>query len=332
MVVAIWEDRMLKPAILALAALLPATSAQPCSFAGPSLAKARAFAAQDGERLWPGYGTTSFGFLLLTNEEETLLCRAEIPDGFSAAGTDQVTGCRRFIRARTELPDGLLAAMPLFGPPAVIVMGTPQATGHTEASWTRAILHEHFHQWQYAHPGYYERTSALNLAGGDRTGMWMLNFPFPYERADLVKAEADASHALAKALAARWTPRFYAEFDAYIGRRRAFAEAAGVRNWRYIEIQLWQEGVARWTELTLGKAFPDAEVKKSAAELEARTLAALRSPDLAAQKREFVYAYGAGEAMLMDACGNGWRRRYPVAIGLGPLLSESRMNCGRNGH
>ena len=317
-------------ALFAAGALLAAAQAsEPADAVAPHLANVRSFAQAEGEKVWPGYGSAPFGFLLVTDKQEILVCRDQVPDGFAPAGTDSATGCTRFTRARSGLPDNLLASMPLFGPPAVIVMGTPASTGRTEANWVRTILHEHFHQWQNALPDYYSRTLALKLTGGDETGMWMLNYPFPYVRSDVAHAHAAASQALADALAARWTPEFFRRFDAYLERRRAFEAASGHENWRYIELQLWQEGVARWTEIALGRAYPDADVAQSAEQLEERTIAALHSPDLAGQRREFVYAYGAGEAMLMEACGPNWRRRYPSVLALGPLLNEARANCGR---
>lgn len=320
---------MLKPAIALLAAVAAIQPADPGALVGPRLSEVRAFAKAEGDKLWPGYGAAPFGFLLISGKTETLLCRDQVPEGFAPAGADSSTGCSRFTRARARLSDNLLAAMPLFGPPSVIVMGTPETTGRTEANWVRTILHEHFHQWQNALPDYFPRTLALELTGGDDTGMWMLNYPFPYDRPDVVKAQAAASQALADALAARQTRDFYPKFDAYLARRRAFEAASGQRNWRYVELQLWQEGVARWTEIALGKAYPDKAVAESAGKLEERTLAALRSPDLPGQKREFVYAFGAGEAMLMEACGPQWRTRYPSVLELGSLIEDARRSCGR---
>jgi hypothetical protein len=317
-------------ALAATAALPAAATGDPVEVLGPHLAQVRSFAETEGERLWVGYGSAPFGFLLVTDDKELLLCRDQIPDGFTPAGKDGATGCDIHSRDRSGMPNTLLAAMPMFGPPSVIVMGTPESTGRSDADWVRTILHEHFHQWQNALPDYYPRTLALDLTGGDQTGMWMLNYPFPYDDADVVEAHAAASQALADVLDARGTPDFYPKFDAYLQSRRALEAAAGADNWRYAELQLWQEGVARWTEIALGKLYADSDVASAAAELEKRTLAALRTPDLAGQKREFAYAYGAGEAMLMEACGSGWRRDYPALLELRSLLEGARLNCGRD--
>jgi len=108
----------------------------------------------------------------------------------------------------------------------------------------------------------------------------------------------------------------------------AFARSVGAANWRYAEFELWKEGVARWTEIELGKTFPDPAIKASANQLEHQVRAWLDKPDIANAGREFVYPYGAAEAMLLEACDPRWRARYPKTLALGPLLDMSRGRCG----
>ena len=319
---------MIKFALLSLAALLVAQPPAPTIPA--RLAEARSFAKDQGDKLWTGYGQAPFEFLLVEKARETLLCRDTIPEGFSPAGTDAATGCKRYTRPRSELPDNLLAALPIFGPPSTIVMGTPQSTGRDEPDWTRTILHEHFHQWQDSFPNIFERMSNLDLAGDDKTGMWMLNYSFPYGDAASLKAFAPAAKALSEAVAARGTPGFGKALSNYLAQRSAFAVAVGERNWRYAELELWKEGVARWTEIQLGRSYPDPAVQNSAKALEARTLAWFDNPDIAKAGREFVYPYGAAEAMLLEACGPGWRSAYPNYLSLGPLFDEALRRCGKN--
>jgi hypothetical protein len=318
----------------AFAAPLSAATARNAGLAelGPQLAAARSFARAAGDRLWAGYGEAPFDFLLVGREGEILLCRANPPSGVEQIGRDLATGCPAYARPRSGLPDSLLAAMPLFGPPSTIVMGSPASSGRALPDWLRTILHEHFHQWQAELPDYYQRTAALDLAGGDRTGMWMLNFSFPYDDPAVGLAYAAASVALADALAARGGPAFLTAFDRYLEARREFAARAGTRNWRYVELQLWQEGVARWSEIALGLAYPDAAVRASAAQLERRSVEALRKPDLKAQRRELAYPLGAGEAMLLQHCGPEWRQDYRRSLALGPLLDSARARCARLSH
>jgi len=296
---------------------------------GASIAQVRSFAGSDGEKLWPGYGSAPFGFLLVAGDKEQLLCRTPAPKGFTSDGTDVASRCPRFVRARSGLPDNLLAAMPLFGPPEVIVMGTPATTGRSGAQWTRTILHEHFHQWQGELPDIYARISALGLSGDDKSGMWMLNYPFPYAESNTVTAFKPAAKALGEAVDARGKPSFRSKFADYLEARRKLAATVGPKNWRYAELELWKEGVARWTEIELGNTYPDVEVRTSAQELEAKTRAWLDTADIAGSGREFVYPYGASEAMLLDACGPSWRGAYPTQLGLGPLLENALRICRR---
>jgi hypothetical protein len=322
------------PVLIGLAALAataaPATTDKPAvPDLGPALAEARAYAAHDGETVWSGYGQAPFGFLLIEPEREVLLCQPGQVEGFSPDGADAATGCARAVRPRSGMPDRLLAAMAIFGPPSTIVMGTPQSTGRSRGSWVRTILHEHFHQYQDEQPGMYERQKALGLSDpADKSGMWMLNYPFPYADATVGAAYARASDALADAVEARGKPEFPAAFDRYLAARAAFQASVPERDWRYLEFELWKEGVARWTEVTLGRRYPDPEVRKAADALDAAALKQLRKPDLATQQRELVYAYGAAEAALIDSCKPDWRKAYFDQLTLAPLLKSARAACG----
>lgn len=302
----------------------PAASPEPL---GPELAALRTFASAQGERIWPGFGTAPFGMLLLREQQEILLCQPTLPAGFTADGRDAATGCARAVRPRSRFGAGMLAAMPLFGPPSTIVMGTPETTGLTLPRWRATVLHEHFHQWQTALPDYYSRVAALDLAGGDESGMWMLNFAFPYAEAAPAAAFAEASQALAEALTARGRPAFADRLATYLVRRRAFAAVSGERNWRYFDFQLWQEGIARWTELALGRASPDPVMRDDAQVRETELIAELRRPDLTGKGRVAVYAMGAAEGLLMEACRAPWRTRYPQVLAVGPLLEEAARSC-----
>jgi hypothetical protein len=315
--------------LLFLAATLAAPPAPAKPFdVSAAIAHVRKFAESSGDTLWRGYGSAPFGFLLVAGQQEQLFCQTPVPDGFTPDGKDASSGCARYVRPRSSLPDSLLAAMPIFGPPSTIVMGTPKTTGRSDPDWTRTILHEHFHQWQDSLPDFFERAAALGLSGEDHSGIWMLNYPFPYRDAKTVAAFDAASHALGAAVDARGKPGLKAKFAAYLVARQELAQTVGEKNWRYAEFELWKEGVARWTEIALGKRYPDPAVRASAVELERKSRAWLDKPDIAGAGREFVYPYGTAEAMLLEACWPGWRREYPKLLALGPLLEKAQRNCG----
>jgi hypothetical protein len=274
-----------------------------------------------GENLWSGYGKTAFGFLLVQPDHEILLCDDRLPDGFVRAADDPVLGCKQASGPTSWRQSSFLAAMPVFGPPSVIVMGTPATTGRTPGDWKMTILHEHFHQWQSAQLGYYDRVAALDLAGGDETGMWMLNYTFPYADVAVGNAHARASAALKAAIEAK-KKDVAAATKHYLVTRGDLQKSVSERDWRYFEFQLWQEGVARWTEFTLGAKSKDKDVRAAAAASRQKTLEALAIPALKAEGRVAVYAFGAGEAMLLDRINAQWRRCYLKDFALGPLFEK----------
>ena len=309
---------VLMQAAVALAPLDPALPA--------AVAAARATVAGPARDLWRDWETAPFGVLIVHGETETLLCHQGPAAAFTPGPDDPVTGCTTRSRARTFSPN-LRAAFPAVDGQPTVVIGVPEATELTLPQWQATVMHEHFHQWQTSRPGYYERVEALGLRGDDQTGMWMLNYAFPYDRKDVAAAFARASLALAAALEARDGPAFAGSLEAYMQARKRLAATVSAQDWRYFEFQLWQEGVARWSEIEAAALSPDPAVRAAAAARRASTLQQLKSPDLAARGRIAVYPFGAGEAMLLEACDPVWRKLYPDLTSLKPLLDQARAAC-----
>ena len=313
--------------LLAAILMQAVTAAAPLNPALPvAVASARATVAGPARVLWRDWERAPFGVLIVHDETETLLCHQGPAEGFAPGPVDAATGCPSHSRARTY-PPNLRAAFPAVDGAPTVVIGTPEATELSLPQWQATVLHEHFHQWQTSRPGYYERVEALGLRGEDQSGMWMLNYAFPYERKDVASAFAQASLALAAAVEARDGPAFAGSLEAYMQARKRLAATVEARDWAYFEFQLWQEGVARWSEIEAAAVSPDPAVRAAAAERHASTIAQLKSPDLAGQGRIAVYPYGAAEAMLLEACDPAWRKLYPDLVSLKPLLDQARAVC-----
>lgn len=270
------------------------------------------------ERIWPGWGEVQVPLLLVTDSVEYLLGHPR-PAGFLALD-DTVAGRAVWARARV-LPATLLATFPLAGVPTAVV-GTADRTGKRSPAWVLSVLHEQFHQWQYSRPGYYGRVAALGLAGGDSTGAWMLDYPFPYER----PAVGAALRRLGVALIAG---------SGVSAARRALVPLLTPPEERYLEFQIWQEGVARYVELVAARAaasapppnpefraLPDFESYARLAETLERNLTdGLRALAPARQGRLVFYPLGAGIAGYLDRRAPGWRRGYVDGpLGLDHLL------------
>jgi hypothetical protein len=286
------------------------------------LKSARTWVQRHGDTVWPGFRRAPFGFLLVEKDRELLLCDTRVPDGFRPLGRNESLRCSAATGPSSWRTANLQAAMPVFGPPSVIVMGSPSDTGLSPSEWISTVVHEHMHQWQAGLANYYDRVEALNLAGGDATGMWMLNYPFPYSEPKVVEAFASASKALAEAITA--TPdHVKAATEQYLQLRGQLSASVSVAQWRYYEFQLWQEGVARWTEIALANRVGTQTARHVAQMKTEQVLNGLRAPDLTRDARVSVYAMGAGEALLLERVRPNWRECYPRHLALGPLWDET---------
>ncbi|MEJ8629948.1 hypothetical protein P0F65_09315 [Sphingomonas sp. I4] len=89
---------------------------------------------------------------------------------------------------------------------------------------------------------------------------------------------------------------------------------------RYYEFQVGQEGVARWTELTLAR-HGDAAMRAHGRDYWtglSTSLEAIHDQGLKMWKRNAFYVYGAVEAEMLEQAGVDWRseyRRRPFGMG-----------------
>ena len=235
--------------LLGLSSLTPTglLSQSPLSNTGRArLAEANRLVRTLAERIWPGWERTPFALLLVTDSAEYLVGHPRPTSEFTGAGYDSTLGTDIRSRPRVFAPT-LLATFPAVGGLPTVVVGTAERTGKSSADWVLTLLHEHFHQWQYSLPDYYRRSEELDLSGGDSSGIWMLNYPFPYDSAPVQAAAKDLARALSRALDAAPRRRGSA-IQAVLRARTALAKHLAAADTRYLEFQLWQEGVARFIE------------------------------------------------------------------------------------
>jgi hypothetical protein len=274
-------------------------------------------ASQIQNQIWPDWSRTPAPLLLVTSDTEFLMHRAEPPEGFKKVGDDLYARPRQF-------PTNLLATFPAFGPPSVIVIGEPKnTTSKTSTPWLITLMHEHFHQLQNAQPRYYQAVQDLGLSHGDNTGMWMLNYPFPYEKLNLAQSFASLRDLLLSAVNETEKEKFATLAKQYIRERQKFFARLSSDDHKYLSFQLWQEGIARYTEIKAAEAAaqyqPTAEYAalsdfepftNYAATVRTETLNELRRADIAKSKRLAVYSFGAAEGLLLDRLDPKWKDGY----------------------
>jgi hypothetical protein len=269
------------------------------------------------DQIWPQWSKTPAPLLLVTADSEFLTHHPSPPPVFTNTGADF------YVRAR-HFATGMLATFPAFGPPSVIVVGEPPNTdAKTSTPWLFVVMHEHFHQLQYGKPGYWAGVNNLDLARGDTMGMWMLEFPFPYADPAVGQAFAHLRDSLLAAVNEPDEKRLQVVVREYTATRRAFFGRLSSDNRKYLSFQLWQEGIARYTQIAAAEAaaryqptpeysaLPDFESFSSyAARARLDTLDELRTIDLATAKRAVVYSFGAAEGLLLDRLHPRWKDSY----------------------
>ncbi|MEO0971859.1 MAG: hypothetical protein AAFX85_02095 [Pseudomonadota bacterium] len=300
---------------------------------------AEAFALADtAAELWPGWGEVPFAVLLLAGDHEYLVRHPAPGPSFTSLGYDDLLSSDVLHRpAADRYPPNILATFPAIGGVNTVVMGTSEQTGKSSTFWVLTALHEHFHQWQSTRPGYYGAVDALDLAAGDDTGMWQIQYPFAYDDPKVETALRRYAHVLKQA--AKGIAPGAETVDQIVAARRSLRRALSAADDRYLDFQLWQEGIARYTEWLVARhaerhheplpafaALADyTPYADAASALEAQLDDELREFELSTWRRVAFYPVGALEGLMLDALRPGWRGHYDAArFSLGRLLEVPR--------
>jgi hypothetical protein len=274
-------------------------------------------AGQIQDKIWPGWSNTPAPLLLVTSDTEYLTHFTAPPKDFQKVGDDVYARPRQF-------PADMQATFPAFGFPPVIVIGEPKATAsQTSTPWLITVMHEHFHQLQWAQPDYLKAIADLGLSKGDTTGMWMLNYPYPYDNPELAGAFEHLRDSLLEALNEVDQQKFEQLSKQYLKDRKQFFAQLLPGDHKYFSFQLWQEGIARYTQIKAAQAAGDYQPSAAFAALpdytpfssyavtaRSRTLDELKHIDITQSKREMFYSFGAAEALLLDRINPTWRDQY----------------------
>jgi hypothetical protein len=261
----------------------------------------------------------------VTPENEFLIRHPQPSKDFTLIGYDSLLKSDVYFRKRTQ-PIHFLATFPAVGGISTIVIGQAENTyKKTTTPWVVTVLHEHFHQLQDSQPDFYKEVEALNLSRGDQTGMWMLNFAFPYADEKVGSGFSALSKLLAETLQTKNKTDFSEKLAEYLKARREFQQILSADDYKYFSFQIWKEGIARYTEwriadLAARNFKPDKKFlalkdykpfKKIADEiLNDEIMASLPGLDLERSERIVFYPFGAAEGLLLDRANPKWQKHY----------------------
>lgn len=275
-----------------------------------------------GDRLFAGYSATPFAIVLVTDSVEFLIHHPDPSTDFRLLGYDSLLKSKVYCR-KAQFNAHLLATFPTVNGRSCIVVGTPENTRKTSSEWIITLLHEHFHQYQNAYPDYFQSVDDLHLSGGDQTGMWMLNYPFPYDSIPVVKQYSHYTKALYRAVANIDAPNADGYLKQYFLARKKFRNTLSPAAYRYFSFQVWQEGLARNTEYAFLKMLQDYTPSKEASSLPdfvpfsalqvkmySNEMENVLNSNLYENKRVSFYSVGFAEGLLLDDLSKHWREKY----------------------
>lgn len=277
-----------------------------------------------GDELWIGWTKAPFAVLLVTPDKEYLLGHPRPSQDFTSLGYDSKLKSDVYYRNRKFATD-LLATFPAVGGVSTIVIGQAENTASkTSTPWVITLMHEHFHQLQDTQPNFFKDVQGLNLSRGDQTGMWMINYPFPYETPEVSRQFSVLVQLLVEALQAKQIAVFSSKVAAYLEARSELKRMLSADDYKYLSFQLWKEGIARYTEDRVAhwaaeKYHPSSEFRQlkdfttfaaTAEQVRAGIIHELSTLKLEEYKRVAFYPVGAGEGLLLERVRPKWRSLY----------------------
>lgn len=319
--------RLLLAVVVLLFTSLPALSEEQVKIPEPDrvrIAEVYRLADEIGNKVWSNWDKAPFAILLVTPDVEFLIRHPNPTKDFTPVGFDSLLKSNVYYRKRTQ-PTNFLAAFPAVNGVSTIVAGQAERTqAKTSTNWVVTILHEHFHQLQDSQPNAFSEVNALNLSRGDQTGMWMLNYPFPYEADEMKQQFNLLTRSLAAAVQSKGKRDFKQNLAEYMRVRRELNEKLSTDNYKYMAFQLWKEGTARYTEYKVAKvaakqfkpskefaALKDFKSFEAVAdEVLKGIIHELSTLKIEEYKRVAFYPLGAGDALLLDQENPKWQERY----------------------
>lgn len=275
------------------------------------------------DKLWKNWSKVPFAVILVTPENEFLIRHPNPSKDFAPLGYDSVLKSEIYFRKR-NFPASFLATFPFYGTSTVVVGQAENTDAKTSTPWIVTLLHEHFHQLQDAQPNYFAAVEALNLSGGDQTGMWQINFAFPYETPEVASQLEKMSRQLANSLQTTKKADRKKQLAEYLKARAQLNAMLRPEDYKYLSFQLWKEGIARYTQYHTAKlAAKEYEpsrmfrelkdftpFKTVADDLMNLTIRELTTLTMKQYKRVAFYPIGAAEGLLLDEAVPNWRKRY----------------------
>lgn len=288
------------------------------------ISEAYKIAKSVGENLWENWSEVPFAILFITDDYEYLIQHPNPSNDFTLLNYDEKLRSYIYYRPRS-FPKNLLATFPAVNGLSTVVIGKTENTSVKNSTrWVLTLLHEHFHQFQNFQPNYYSSVNSLDLSKGDQTGMWMLNYNFPYDSLEVKESFSKLSKMLSGLIKDNSQESLQISIEEYLLEREKFKNIIKEDDYKYFSFQLWGEGISRFVEYEIAN-YIDKNYKVSdefkmledytgfileADSIYQRIMKNLEIMDMGDLKRVAFYPFGAAEAILIDRINKDWKSKY----------------------
>lgn len=276
-----------------------------------------------GNLIWDNWDTAPFAILLVTNDNEYLMFHSNPTEEFNIIGYDSTIESEIYRRPR-QFSNNMLATFPAINGIPTVVVGLPENTSRPSMDWIITILHEHFHQFQSSRPDYYASIDLLDLSEGDNSGMWMLNYKFPYDNKTVSEQYDVLTQSAKKTVLSINESDFESNLNIYINEREKFKSLLNKKDYDYFSFQIWQEGLARYTEIKIADFIKDNYTPSDGVtklddyvspdsfyvRIKDKLLKKADKQNLSDNERDCFYTLGAMEGMILDKSNPDWKDLY----------------------
>lgn len=200
-----------------------------------------------GNAIWKDIDNTPLKILLITDSLEFLFNHNNPSKEFQLYKYDSLLKTKIYVRDRV-FPPFLRATFPAVNGQDCIVVGIPSNTNKTDEDWIIMLLHEHFHLYQGENNLYKKNIELLakNLSNDSKN--WMLEYKFPYDDKITNKLFKEITYTLNEAFLSIGNDDFQEKVKQYKIKLVEFKKVLSSNDFDYFTFQIWQEGVATYTE------------------------------------------------------------------------------------
>jgi hypothetical protein len=292
-----------------------------------------------GDNVWPGWTKISVPMIYVAKDHEYAIDFPKLLPEAHALEQTPLPGHSVQVRMRKHGVN-LAASFDVEGINTVVI-GRPAALERPAGEWVITALHEMFHVLQAAR-GSNKKVRRLQI-GPEADASWQLNFPFPYDDADvmrLVHLQGYLCYFAAmirdpddREYSARTALEAFQVYHRFLEQRDPKSRAA-----EYSKFQEWTEGAALYTECKVaelaGAGYPPTEAYRQLPGFTPYTslwknryqgqVFLAKHAGRAAQSRLAFYHLGMSKCLLLDRLAPAWKAHYfDETVWLDDLLADA---------